>query len=123
MVFIGARGARSTLPLSHHGVWGARPSYPALVPSKVANGEPLAGRDSPGIFIMRGCGLRWVLSFDSAWVSGERERARQQETKKKTKSFPSPVAHSGEEEEEEECRLKRHCFVFLSFFFCVGIQK
>jgi hypothetical protein len=88
----------------------------------VANGEPLVGHDSPGIFIMRGCGLRWVLSFDSAWVSGgERERGRKKQ-KKKTKSFSSPVAHSREEEEEEECRLKRHCFVFLSFL-CVWGSK
>jgi hypothetical protein len=50
-------------------------------------------------------------------VGGERERGRKKQ-KKKTKSFSSPVAHSGEEEEEEECRLKRHCFVFLSFFVC-----
>jgi hypothetical protein len=50
---------------------------------------------------------------------GERERGRKKQ-KKKTKSFSSPVAHSREEEEEEEeeCRLKRHCFVFLSFFVC-----
>jgi hypothetical protein len=91
----------------------------------VANGEPLAGRDSPGIFIMRGCGLHWVLSFDNAWVSGgegERESEVGRNKIKKTKSFSSPVAHSGEEEEEEECCLKRYCFVFLSFF-CVGIQK
>ena len=86
---------------------------------KVANREPFAVRDSPGIFIMRGCELRWVLTM-LRQVGGERERGRKKQ-KKKTKSFSSPVAHSGEEE-DEECRLKRHCFVFLSFF-GVGIQK
>jgi len=59
-----------------------------------------------------------VLGFDSVWASGGRERARREETIEKAKSFSSPVARPGEE--EEECRLKRHCFVFLSFFFVWG---
>jgi hypothetical protein len=46
---------------------------------------------------------------------GERESEVGRNKIKKTKSLSSPVAHSGEEEEEEIC-LKRHCFVFLSFF-------
>jgi hypothetical protein len=81
VVFVGARGARSTLPLSHYGIWGVRPPYPTPVPSKVSNGEPLAGRDSPGIFIMRGYELHWVLSFDNAWVSG-REGERESEVRR-----------------------------------------
>jgi hypothetical protein len=48
---------------------------------------------------------------------GERESEVGRNKIKKTKSLSSPVAHSGEEEEEEIC-LKRHCFVFLSFFLC-----
>jgi hypothetical protein len=61
----------------------------------VANGEPLAGRDSPGIFIMRGCGLHWVLSFDNAWVSGgggERESEVGRNKIKKQKVY-LPLLH------------------------------
>ena len=122
MVFIGVGGARSTLPLSHHGIWGARPSYPALVPSKVANGEPLAGRDSPGIFIMRGCGLRWVLSFDSAWVSGGRERARQEETKEKNKKFLFPCCPFRGRRRRRRVPLKTTLFC-VSLIFCVWGSK
>jgi len=32
------------------------------MPGKVANGELLAGCDSSSFFIMRGCGLCWVLT-------------------------------------------------------------
>jgi hypothetical protein len=89
------------------------------VPGKVANRELFAVRDSPGIFIMRGCGLHWVLGFDNAWASGGGGECGRKKQNKKTKSFSSFVARPGEEE-EEECYLKQHYFVFLSFF-CVGI--
>jgi hypothetical protein len=75
VVFIGAGGAGLTLTLSHHSTWGARPPCPTPVLGKVANGELLAGHDSPGFFIMRGCGLHWVLGFECAvgkWGEGVR---------------------------------------------------
>jgi hypothetical protein len=50
VVFIGAGGAGLTLTLSHHSTWGARPPCPTPVLGKVANGELLAGHDSPGFF-------------------------------------------------------------------------
>jgi hypothetical protein len=121
VVFVGAGGARSTLPLSHYGIWGVRPPYPTPVPSKVANGEPLAGCDSPGIFIMRGCGLHWVLSFDNAWVSEGGEGERESEVgrnKIKNKKFLFPCCTFRGRRRRRRVLLKTTLFCVSLFFLC-----
>jgi tRNA A22 N-methylase len=58
---------------------------------------------------MRG---RGALGFDRARGEGE----RQEEIKKRKQKFYLPLLHVQEKKKKEQCRSKRHCFVFSSFF-------
>ena len=64
---------------------------------------------------MKGCGLCWVLGFDSVCASGG-ERERESAVKKQIQK-PSSSTVARLEKEEEPCCSNRHCFGLLLFLF------